>query len=397
MFEQISRVPPDLILGLIAAYKADPNPNKVDLGVGVYQTEEGETPVLACVKEAEAALHRAETSKAYLGPRGVVGFNEAISNLLLGSDHPALEAGRMVTVQAPGGTGALRVAGEVVKYVRPESTIWVPNPTWPNHNALFPAAGFRLESYRYRDSATGELDFAGMLEDLGRLGPNDVVIMHACCHNPAGIDLTPEQWSQVVDLGVERQFLPLVDMAYQGFGVDLDTDATLIRLLADRAPEFIVTSSCSKNFGLYRERCGAISMVLPNQEKALDAESIINSITRGIYSMPPTHGPGIVDIILRSEELTARWHEELAAMRDRINGQRSKLVQKLKEAGVARDFSFIERQFGMFSLLGISPDEVARLRDEYSIYLVGDTRFNVAGLRDNNLDYFVSSVAEVMA
>ncbi|MEM7704111.1 MAG: amino acid aminotransferase [Pseudomonadota bacterium] len=397
MFEQISRVPPDVILGLIAAYKADPNPNKVDLGVGVYQTEEGLTPVLDCVKEAETALNRSESSKAYLGPRGVVGFNESISRLLLGPDHPALEAGRITTIQTPGGTGALRVAGEVIKYVRPDSTIWVPTPTWPNHEALFPAAGFSLERYRYRDGSTGELDFAGMLEDLGQLGPNDVVVMHACCHNPAGIDLNAEQWSQVVDLGVDRGFLPLVDMAYQGFGVDLDTDAILIRLLADRAQEFMVTSSCSKNFGLYRERCGAISMVLPNRDKALDAESIINSTTRGIYSMPPTHGPGIVDLILKSEELTARWHDELAAMRDRINGQRSKLVQKLRDAGVQRDFSFIERQFGMFSLLGISPEEVARLRDEFSIYLVGDTRFNVAGLRDNNLDYFVSSVYEVLA
>lgn len=396
MFEQISRVPPDVILGLMAAYRADPNPRKVDLGVGVYQTETGETPVLDCVKQAEATLNANETSKTYLGPKGVVGFNEAMSQLLLGPEHPALEAGRMVTVQTPGGTGALRVAAEVIKRTNPDATLWVPDPTWPNHNALFPAAGFALKHFRYRNEANGELDFSGMLEDLGQLGADDVVVLHACCHNPAGIDLNPEQWSQVVDLAVERGFLPLVDMAYQGFGVDLDTDATLVRLLADRAQEFIVTSSCSKNFGLYRERCGAISMVLPNAEKAGDAETIIHNTTRGIYSMPPSHGPGIVDIILNSTELTQLWHSELNAMRDRINGQRTKFVAKLKGAGVSRDFSFIERQFGMFSLLGVSPEELARLRDEFSIYIVGDTRFNVAGLRDENLDYVVDALAEVI-
>ncbi len=396
MFEHISRVPPDTILGLMAAYKADPNPKKVDLGVGVYQNDAGETPVLDSVKLAEATLHQRENSKCYLGPKGVVGFNDAISSLLLGDQHPALAAGRMVTVQTPGGTGALRVAAEVIRQVRAESKIWVPAPTWANHEALFSAAGFVVNRYRYRDTATGELDFPGMLEDLGQLGPDDVAVLHACCHNPTGIDLNPQQWSQVVDLALERGFLPLVDMAYQGFGVDLDADGVLIRTLADRTDEYMVTSSCSKNFGLYRERCGALSMLLPDAEKAADAESIIHKITRGIYSMPPTHGPGIVDIILHSEELTARWREELADMRNRINGQRRALVKKLADAGVSRDFSFIERQFGMFSLLGVSPQELTQLREEYAIYIVGDTRFNVAGLRQSNMDYVVSSVAQVL-
>ncbi|MEM9529839.1 MAG: amino acid aminotransferase [Pseudomonadota bacterium] len=397
MFEQIQRVPPDLILGLIAQYRADPNPDKVDLGVGVYQNEAGETPVLDCVKQAEETLNRQETSKSYLGPKGVVGFNEAISELLLGADHPALAAGRMVTVQTPGGTGALRVAGEVIRKVVPDAAIHVPDPTWPNHNALFPAAGFPLSTFRYRDKVGGELDFAGMLEDLRKLGPKDVVVLHACCHNPTGIDLSPEQWGRVVEVAAERKFLPLVDMAYQGFGVDLDTDATGIRQLAEGVPEFLVTSSCSKNFGLYRERCGAISMVLPNAEKAQDAETNIHSITRGIYSMPPTHGPGIVDLILHSEELTKVWHEELKVMRERINGQRRKFVQKMTDVGIDRDMSFIERQYGMFSLLGISAGELDRLRDDYSIYIVADTRINVAGLRDANLDYTVNALAEVLS
>ncbi|MFK7955351.1 MAG: amino acid aminotransferase [Lysobacterales bacterium] len=396
MFEHITRVPPDTILGLMAAFKADNNPQKVDLGVGVYQDEAGQTPVLDCVKRAEAILHKQENSKCYLGPRGVVGFNDAISALLLGADSEALAAGRMATVQTPGGTGALRVAAEVIRRVKSSSKIWVPTPTWANHDALFSAAGFSVEYYRYRDNVSGGLDFDGMKQDLAQLGPDDVVVLHACCHNPTGIDLTPAQWSEVVDVAVERRFLPLVDMAYQGFGVDLDTDASLVRTLAQKADEFIVTSSCSKNFGLYRERCGAISMVLPNAEKAADAETIINATTRGIYSMPPTHGPGMVNIILESAELTARWHEELAEMRNRINGQRSLLVNKLTDAGVRRDFSFIDEQFGMFSLLGVSSDEVARLRDEFSIYIIGDTRFNVAGLRASNMDYFVQSVAEVL-
>ncbi len=396
MFEQISRVPPDTILGLMAAFKADTNPQKVDLGVGVYQDDAGQTPVLDCVKRAEAMLHKQENSKCYLGPRGVVGFNEAISKLLLGADSDALAAGRMATVQTPGGTGALRVAAEVIRRVKSTSKIWVPSPTWANHDALFTAAGFSVEYYRYRDQASGGLDFDGMKQDLAKLGPDDVVVMHACCHNPTGIDPTPAQWSEIVELAVERRFLPLVDMAYQGFGVDLDTDATLVRLLAQNADEYIVTSSCSKNFGLYRERCGALSMVLPNAQKASDAETIINATTRGIYSMPPTHGPGMVNIILESDELTALWHDELAAMRNRINGQRSSLVSKLAQAGVSRDFSLIDAQFGMFSLLGVSPEEVAQLRDEFAIYIIGDTRFNVAGLRASNMDYVVQSVAQVL-
>lgn len=396
MFEQIKKLPPDPILGLIALYRDDPNPDKVDLGVGVYQDENGMTPVLDCVHKAEAILWQRENSKAYLGPPGVAGYNSHASCLLLGNNHPAIAEKRVATVQTPGGTGALRVAAEFVHRARESATVWLPDPTWPNHTALFPGAGLRIKTYRYRDAASNSLDVEGMFEDLAALGAGDVLVLHGCCHNPSGIDLSADQWRRVAELAAETGCLPLVDFAYQGFAEGLEEDAQGLRTLVSLVPEVLVTSSASKNFGLYRERCGAISLITPDAQRTAAGETIIHNITRGLYSMPPTHGPAIVEIILDSEELTLLWHRELADMRNRINGQRRLFVDKLQAAGVKRDFSFVADQYGMFSLLGVSDAERDRLRDEFSIYIVGDTRFNVAGLRDNNIDYVVSAMVTTL-
>ncbi len=396
MLEKLEKIPPDPILGLIAAHRDDPNPQKIDLGVGVYKDANGHTPVLKCVKTAERIRNEREDSKTYLGPPGVAGFNRQIQELIFGAESEVTAAGRVCTVQTPGGTAALRVAADLIRRVRSEARVWLSDPTWANHTALFPAAGIKIESYPYFDREKSALRFDEMLAALRQRGPGDVVVLHACCHNPCGVDLSPDQWGAVVELTADRGFLPLIDIAYQGFGVGLDEDALGVRLMAEAVPELIVASSCSKNFGLYRERCGALSILGRNATATAAAESVIHNVTRGLYSMPPAHGPAIVDIILASDELRSQWLVELAEMRERINGLRQLAVERIRSAGITRDFSFIERQSGMFSFLGISTEQVDRLRDEFSIYMTRATRINIAGFRDDNLDYFAESLAAVL-
>lgn len=396
MLETLEKIPPDPILGLIAAHRNDPNPRKIDLGVGVYKDANGHTPVLKCVKTAERIRTEQEDSKTYLGPPGVAGFNRRIQALIFGADSNAAAAGRVCTVQTPGGTAALRVAADLIRRVRPDARVWLSDPTWANHTALFPAAGLTIEKYAYFDRERSALRFDEMLAALSRRGPGDVVVLHACCHNPCGVDLSADQWRTVVELTAERGFLPLIDIAYQGFGEGLDEDALGVRLMAEAVPELIVASSCSKNFGLYRERCGAISIVGVDAAAAAAAESVIHNVTRGLYSMPPAHGPALVDIILASDELRSLWLKELAEMRERINGLRRLVVERIRAAGIPRDFSFIERQRGMFSFLGIDVDQVERLRDEYAIYMTRATRINIAGFCDDNVDYFAASLAAVL-
>ena len=395
MFANLKPLPTDPILGLMAKYRQDTNPNKIDLGVGVYKTEQGDTPILSCVKKAEAFRLENETSKSYIGLAGDLGFCAKMESLLLG-EHKALLENRVRTAQEPGGTGALRVAAEFIAKANPNASVWVTTPTWANHIGLFSAAGLTVKEYPYYDYENKGLLFDEMMATLKTVPKGDIVLLHACCHNPSGMDLNAEQWQQVADLAKEVGFTPLIDIAYQGFGTSLEQDAAGLRLLAETVDEMIICSSCSKNFGLYRERIGACSIISESSAVADVANSVLLSVVRSIYSMPPAHGAAIVDTILGSEELTAEWHQELAEMRNRINGLRSTIVEALHSRGVAQDFSFIEKQHGMFSFLSITPEQIERLQKEYSIYIVGSSRVNVAGVSQANLDYFADAVATVI-
>ena len=395
MFASLKALPADPILGLLAKYREDPNPKKIDLGVGVYKNEAGETTVLNCVKKAERYRTDTETSKVYIGPTGSPLFNEEMSKLIFGH-HKVLLENRTRTFSTPGGTGALRVAAEFINACKSGATIWVSNPTWANHNAVFEGAGLTVKTYPYYDYENKTLDFKGMLAQLKQVSADDVVLLHACCHNPSGMDLTNEQWQQVVEVSTGVGFTPLIDMAYQGFGVGLDEDAYGLRLMADNVKEMIVCSSCSKNFGLYRERIGACTLIAENSHSADLVASVLASVIRAIYSMPPAHGAALVETILSSSELTAEWYNELKEMRDRINGNRQLLVDKLKKNGVTRDFNFITRQSGMFSFLGITPEQVQQLQNDYSIYMVGSSRMSIAGIANANVDYLAQSIAKVL-
>jgi aspartate aminotransferase len=396
MFAQLQPVATDPILGLMAAYKEDPNPNKVDLGVGVYKDEQGHTAVLKCVKEAEALRLKQEDSKTYIGMAGDLGFNAHIEKLAFGIGHKVLLANRVTTAHTPGGTGALRVAAEFIKKANPNATIWVTSPTWANHISMFKAAGLNVKEYTYYDYDTKGLNEDAMFAELATVPAGDVVLVHACCHNPSGMDLTFAQWQRFTDIAKERGFTPLVDMAYQGFGTGLDEDAKGLRYLADNVDEMILCSSCSKNFGLYRERIGAVSIVAVDSKVADVAKVNLLSVVRSIYSMPPAHGAIIVANILDSNELTSLWHQELAEMRDRINNYRQLIIDSLAAEGVQQDFSFITRQHGMFSFLGINKAQIDRLRSEFSIYMVGSSRVSIAGLNHSNIHYFAKSVATVL-
>jgi aspartate aminotransferase len=395
MFSELKQRPADPILGLSVKFKADSHPQKIDLGAGIYKDETGHTPVLACVKSAEQILIINETTKAYINSAGSALFNEKIVALNLG-DHRVIRENRIRTISTPGGTGALRIAGEFIKTCKPGGTIWVSDPTWANHEGVFTAAGLTVKTYPYYDYQSKCLDFAGMLEALQQVPADDAVLIHACCHNPSGMDLNQDQWQQVAELAREGGFLPVVDMAYQGFGDGLEEDASGLRLLADTVEEMIICSSCSKNFGLYRERIGACSVI----GKSAAAADIINSVllptVRVNYSMPPAHGAAIVETVLNSAELTAQWHVELKEMRERIGGMRQLLVDKLSANGVVRDFSFITAQKGMFSFLGIDKDQVQRLQDEFSIYMVGSSRISIAAIAPDNVDYLAQSIAKVL-
>lgn len=396
MFEHLEAVPPDPILGILAAYAVDPNPKKIDLGIGVYKDEAGNTPILECVVEAEKTLIATQTSKSYLGPPGVTGFNSAMSNLVFGPDSETMRQGRAITIQTPGGTAALRVAADLVKAAMPDANIWASDPTWANHMAIFPASGLPMNAYPYFDRLNSSLRFSDMMEALRRRGPGDVVLFHACCHNPCGVSPNPGQWEKITSLAAERGFTPMVDNAYMGFERGIEEDTMAIRLFTEKCPEVIVASSCSKNFAVYRERVGTISVVCQSAQKAADVQTVINSLTRKNYSMPPTHGPAAIDIILHSDELTALWEREVTGMRNRINGLRKTLSEKISAAGISRDFSFLQRQTGMFSFLGLSVEQVHRLKNEFSIYTVDSARINVASFNDGNIDYFIDALSVVL-
>jgi aspartate aminotransferase len=396
MLESLQLLAPDPILGLSALYRDDKRADKVDLGVGVFKDENGRTPVLKSVKRAEQWLLEEEHSKAYIDPAGVADFNSGLMAMTFGADHPAVSDGRVSMVQAPGGCGALRLAAELVKRARPEARVWVSDPTWANHMPLLGNAGLALTTYPYYSPAAKGVDFDAMLGALSGAQSGDLILLHGCCHNPCGADLSPEQWQAVGELCAKTGAVPFIDLAYQGFGEGLEPDAFGLRLMARMLPEVIITSSCSKNFGLYRDRVGALALVSKDPQAAAAAKSHALNLARGLYSMPPAHGGFIVGRILSDPALRTLWEGELKAMCGRINEMRALLGERLS-AATGRDFSFITRERGMFSFLGLTAEQVMALREHSGVYMVSSSRINVAGITPNNVDHVANGVAAALA
>jgi len=396
MFENVQIAPPDPILGLTETFKADTNPEKINLSVGVYQDSTGKTPVLETVKEAEGRILEQENSKGYLAMTGEPIYCAQVQELLFGQGHEIIESKRAATAQCPGGTGALRVAGDYLNFVHPNAKIWLSNPTWANHNTIFAAAGVECEKYAYRDPETNGLDFDAMYESIKKIPKGDVILLHGCCHNPTGIDPTPEQWSKIGDLLAELGVLPLVDFAYQGLANGIEDDRTGLLELVKKVKQMFVCSSFSKNFGLYRERTGALTVVADDVKQASTVMSQVKLRIRYNYSNPPSHGGQIVATVLSDKDLKAKWFVEVADIRGRINEMRHLFVKTLKEKGVTQDFSSIIEQRGMFSFSGLTKEQVDRLREEYSIYIVGSGRINVAGMTPSNMDRLCEAIKSVL-
>lgn len=395
MLEKLERLPADSILGLAALCRADPNPDKVDLTVGIYMDEQGLCPVFEAVRLAQQSLVEQELTKAYMPPAGDEAFLSGMQRLVLGENSAALQQDRVGSVQTPGGCGALRIGAEVIRAASPDARVWVSDPSWPVHFPLLGSVGLRFETYRYYDPASHGVNFDGMVADLANAGRDDVVLLHGCCHNPCGADLSLEQWSEIADMAGRQGFTPFVDIAYQGLGDGLEADAAGLRLLVERLPEVIIAASCSKNMGLYRERAGLALFVCRDESSAQAVVSQALAAARRIYSMPPAHGPLLAGRVLSDSALGQSWRTELAAMCERINGLRRDLRRKL-EAGGNRDFGFIEREKGMFSFLGLSAEQVLRLRSEFSVYMLDSSRINVAGVNARNIDYLARAVAAVL-
>ena len=396
VFEVLPALAPDPILGLSAAFRADTNPKKIDLGVGVYKDEQGNTPIVGAVAQAQTRLLESETSKTYITPQGVQGYIDGMLELLLGKGNPAVLANRVAAVQAPGGCGALRILAELLKRCNDNAKVWVSDPTWANHIPLIGNAGLALDTYPYFDKATASIRFDAMLDTLKTIPKGDVVLLHACCHNPTGADLTQDQWRQVAEVAQQQGWLPFIDSAYLGFGDDLETDAFGMRLMVESVPEVIIAASCSKNFGLYRERVGLAVMVTENSAQTPIVQSQIQAIARGIYSMPPSYGGALVDIILHDDALKASWVTEVNDMRNRMRDLRALLVAKMAENGAPKDFSFVNDQKGMFSFLCITPEQVQAVRAEHSVYFVDSSRVNIAGINLNNVDALSKALVSVL-
>lgn len=396
MLETVEAAPRDAILGLTAAFREDPRPEKINLSVGVYQDEHGKTPTLECVRVAEHRLAEAASAKSYLPIPGSAEYAEVVQKLAFGADHEAVQSKRLASAHTPGGTGALRVAGDFLKACFPKLTLWMSDPTWPNHPNIFEASGLPMKSYPYFDKASNGLDFEGMLAAIKQMPAGDAILLHGCCHNPTGIDPTAVQWKQIADAVYEQGLLPLLDFAYQGFADGIEEDAVGLREFARPGAELLVCSSFSKNFGLYRERVGALSILCPAADSVAAVQSQVNRVIRSNYSNPPAHGAAIVDCVLRDDHLRATWVDEVATMRNRINGMRQQLVDALADKGVPGDYSFITQQRGMFSFSGLTKDQVETLREEHAIYIVGSGRINVAGLTPANIDHVAEAIGTVI-
>ena len=393
MFQQLERLVSDSILGLMAKYRADPFKQKVDLGVGVFRDLSGNTPILDCVRTAEKEVLAAQTTKSYVSAAGREEFNTALEELVLGSAHPARRDRRARTLQAPGGCGALRVGAELIKAASPNAVVHLSDPTWGNHTPLMGGSGLKLGRYPYYDAVGHELRFEAMLHRLNEAAEGDVVLIHACCHNPTGADLSAAQWQAVTDLLERRKLVPFLDLAYQGFGSSLEGDAAPIRAVVERVPEALVAVSFSKNLGLYRERVGGLIAISENASRADAVYSHMLHIARSIYSMPPDHGAAIAARVFAEPELRTQWIRELDAMRTRILEMRGLLADRLHEVTGGNSFDFIRTQHGMFSLLGVSADAVERLREKHHIYMTSDSRMNLAGIMPDNVDYVAAAFA----
>ncbi|MDJ0090712.1 amino acid aminotransferase [Pantoea allii] len=396
MFESISAAPADPILGLADLYRADDRPNKINLGIGVYKDETGKTPVLTSVKKAEQYLLENETSKNYLSIDGLPDFAHCTQELLFGKGNALIASGRARTAQTPGGTGALRVAADFLSTQTAVKRVWVSNPSWPNHKNVFNAAGLEVCEYQYYDAANHTLDFDGMLASLKEVKAGDVVLFHGCCHNPTGIDPTAEQWQQLAQLSQANGWLPLFDFAYQGFARGLEEDAEGLRIFAASHQELIVASSYSKNFGLYNERVGAITLVAGDTATVETAFSQVKYTIRANYSNPPSHGAAVVATILGNDALRTIWQQELSDMRQRIQRMRQLFVNTLADKGAQQDFSFIIKQNGMFSFSGLTKDQVIRLREEFGVYAVNSGRVNVAGMTPDNMSALCEAIVAVL-
>jgi len=393
----VELAPRDPILGLTEAYNADRNPLRVNLGVGVYYDDAGKVPLLECVKRAERQLVERAPARSYLPIDGIPAYDKAVRSLVFGTDSPAVASGRVLTVQSLGGTGGLKIGADFLRRIAPAAEVWISDPSWENHRALFEGAGFTVRTYPYYDPRTNGLDFAGMLAGLRAVPAGAIVVLHACCHNPTGVDLDEAQWSEVIRVVQDRGLIPFLDIAYQGFGAGLDPDGLPVRRFAAAGGPLFVSNSFSKSFSLYGERVGSLSVAAADAAEAERVLSQLKRVVRTNYSNPPTHGGQIVATVLESAELRALWEQELAQMRDRIRTMREQFVELMKARLPGRDFSFILRQRGMFSYSGLTRDQVKRLREEYSIYAVDSGRICVAALNSRNLPYVCDAVAKVLA
>lgn len=396
IFSAVELAPRDPILGLNEAFNADTRTTKVNLGVGVYSDDNGKIPLLAAVKAAEKARLETMPPRGYQPIEGAQAYDSAVQNLLFGADSELIKAGQVVTAQALGGTGALKIGADFLKRLNPAAKVYISNPSWENHRALFESAGFEVENYPYYDAATRGVDFDGMRAFLTQLPAGSVIVLHACCHNPTGADLSDAQWAEVVQVCRERGLVPFLDMAYQGFADGIDADAVAVRLFSASGLQFFVSSSFSKSFSLYGERVGALSIVTAGKEESARVLSQLKRVIRTNYSNPPIHGGAVVAAVLSNPELRQLWEDELAGMRDRIRAMRVGLVEAIKAEGVAQDFSFVAQQRGMFSYTGLSAAQVERLRADFGIYAVSTGRICLAALNSKNLAYVASAIAQVV-
>ncbi|MGI5950725.1 MAG: aromatic amino acid transaminase [Brooklawnia sp.] len=393
-FSSVAQAPADPILGITEKYNADPRPNKVNLGVGVYQDDAGRVPLLRCVELAEQRLAERPKPRGYLPIDGLASYDNDVRELVFGADSPALAAGRVMTVQALGGTGALKIGADLLAVINPDAKVWISTPSWENHRALFSRAGFEVVEYRYYDRASHRVDIDGMLADLRTAEPGSIVVLHACCHNPTGFDLSHDQWEQVFEVLTERRLVPFVDLAYQGFSEGLEADSWVVRELAARAPSFLCATSFSKSFSLYGERVGALSIVCADAEEVDRVRSQLKIVIRTNYSNPPTHGAMLVATVLADDQLRQLWEEELAGMRERIKRMRRALVDGLEAAGVM-DMGTIVEQVGMFSYSGLSTEQMGRLREEFAVYGTDVGRICVGALNPGNVDHVARAIAAV--
>ncbi len=392
----VQMAPKDPILGVTETFNADKNPNKVNLGVGVYYDDNGKVPLLECVRRAETQLAEKSAPRSYLPIDGLPAYDRAVQALVFGADSAAARENRVVTVQALGGTGGLKIGADFLRRIAPDSQVWISQPSWENHRALFESAGFTVNTYPYYDPSSRGVDFAGMVATLRALPPASIVVLHACCHNPTGVDLTAEQWTVVIETVVSRGLIPFVDIAYQGFGEGIDADGEVVRRFAQAGGPVFVSNSFSKSFSLYGERVGALSVVAGSSEEAARVLSQLKRTVRTNYSNPPTHGGQIVAAVLTTAELRALWERELGQMRERVRDMRRQLVEKLRARAPRADFGFVMRQRGMFSYSGLSKSQVARMRGEFSVYAIDSGRICVAALNSRNVDYVADAIARVI-